>query len=91
MANANLNTSGDAAEDNQHRQGGVHRGNGSLGYCEASLGSNWVTPDQNEIQDLINLGFVRGTHEGQSGWFFGTDNLNVATENANSYMFLPDN
>ena len=91
-ANANLvGTTPVQLESGQHPKGSVYDGNGSQGYCAGALGDGWVMPDSTQYKELIALGTVRGSYEGQTGWFFGTNDLSAAEANPNSYMFLPDN
>lgn len=78
-----------AIESAQYLLGGVHDGGGSQGYCSTVLGTGWQTPAQAEYDQLIAAGKVRGTYNGQTGWFLGTSTL--PTTNLDNYMFLPDN
>ncbi len=73
----------------QYIKGGVYGGNGSATYCEGALGTGWRTATQTEYQSLINMGVVRGSYNGQTGWFLGTST--IPTTNKDNYMFLPDN
>lgn len=73
----------------QYLKGSVYNGNGSASYCETAIGTGWRTATQTEYQSLINQGTVRGSYNGQTGWFLGTSIL--PTSNLDNYMFLPDN
>jgi len=78
-----------AVEAAQYLLGGSHSGGGSQAYCSSVLGTGWQTPAQAEYEQLIAAGKVRGTYNGQTGWFLGTSTL--PTANLDNYMFLPDN
>ena len=94
IGNANLTGGGggNAAtgiENNQYTVGETYVGKGSQGYCSV-MGDGWMVPTIQNFTDLIAVGTVRGTYNGEDGWFFGTSET-VAEADADKYLFLPFN
>lgn len=57
--------------------------------CRKVSGGKWYTPSSNQLQQLLNAGYVYSTHSGRSGYYFATNGATPVDGNRDQYVFLP--